>query len=199
MSHYIKQHKNRMAPVIFDDDAVITAQLVTNEDEKLIFHNLQHNGNERKLIRDNGFNYAFALHNAIAHYRRLAYSTREIADIVGISQSQVSRIAKAMQEQAYFESMDKEPKLQKGEHEFKEHMLNHKAAQQAPTLPKTDASDASDSTIATDSSDASDSCKARLNTFNVIDNTVADNIPVRNTNSSLKKLMKKSRHTRNQS
>ena len=189
-SHYIKQHKNRMAPVIFYDDSVITAQLITNEDEKLIFHNLQHNGNERKLIRDNGFSSSFALHNAIAHYRQLAYSTREIAAIVGISQSQVSRISKNLQEKDTYESMEVDHDMQEKELEFREYMLNLRTAQQAPTLPKTDASDASDSNVA---NDASDSCYTRAGDVELFGDTAAKTKPVRNTNSSLKKLMKKSR------
>lgn len=97
-THYIKQHKNRMSPVIIGEDAVMSMQLTTT-DEHLIFTNIHFDENERQLVRDNGFRSREEINKAIAHYRALCYSTREISAIVGLSQAQVSRIAKAQQEE----------------------------------------------------------------------------------------------------
>lgn len=99
-THYIKQHKNRMAPVFLGDDAVMAMQLTTTDDKHLIFTNIHHDENERQLVRDNGFRSRDEINKAIAHYRALCYSTREISAIVGLSQAQVSRIAKAQQEES---------------------------------------------------------------------------------------------------
>ena len=88
-----------MAPVFLGDDAVMAIQLNTTEDQHLLFTNFHHDENERQLVRDNGFKSREEIDKAIAHYRALCYSTREISVIVGLSQAQVSRIAKAQQDE----------------------------------------------------------------------------------------------------
>jgi KaiC/GvpD/RAD55 family RecA-like ATPase len=187
-THYIKQHKNRMAPVIFSNDAVMATQLITTDDEHLVFTNFQENENERQLVRDNGFNGIEQRKKAIAHYTKLNYSTREIAAIVGISQAQVSRIAKALQEPTSRTEPEQDPEMQQKENEYIEFMTNlianQKIQPQASLASKPKPTD------------ASDSCNERYTTNHghVLDDTVYVKKPVRNTNSSLKKLMKKSRN-----
>ena len=168
-SHYIKQHKNRMAPVILSDDAVMSAQLVNNDDGHFIFTNFQRNESERRLVRDNGFDSRNKINNAIAHYRSLCYSTREIAAIVGLSQAQVSRIAKALQEADASDSCNEENKT-------------------------SDASDSCDSFKPSDVSNELESGIASCQLtppFEAIINHEAPVPPRQNTNSNLKKLMKK--------
>lgn len=189
-SHYIKQHKNRMAPVILSDDAVMAMQLVTTDDDYLAFTNFQRHANERQLVRDNGFSNHDERNKAIAHYRSLNYSTREIATLVGMSQAQVSRIAKNLQEPTAIYNREEDPEAQKREQEFNEFMINLPTAQhiasQAPLPSRRDASDSCDA------SDASQSCNQQVN---VLGDEGHDKKPVprHNTNSSLKKLIKKSR------
>ena len=165
-SHYIKQHKNRMAPVILSDDAVMSALLVNNDDGHFIFTNFQRNENERRLVRDNGFDSRSKINNAIAYYRSLCYSTREIAAIVGLSQAQVSRIAKAQQEADASDSCNEENKT----------------------------SDASDSFNPSDVSNELESGIASCQLAPQLNATTNRDVPVpprQNTNSNLKKLMKK--------
>ena len=165
-SHYIKQHKNRMAPVILSDDAVMAAQLVNDDEGHFIFTNFQRNESERRLVRDNGFDSRSKINNAIAHYRTLCYSTREIAAIVGLSQAQVSRIAKAMQEADASDSCDEENKTSDASDSFNSSDVNNKV----------------ESSIVS----------RQLAPFTVT--TINPEIPVtprQNTNSNLKKLMKK--------
>lgn len=92
-THYIKQHKNRMAPVIYDDNCVLSAEL-TLHDGIVEFDDFKPLGNERQLLRDYGFHSHESVYEAIRQLNRCHYTTREIAAIVGISQSQVSRTIK---------------------------------------------------------------------------------------------------------
>ena len=120
----------------------------------------------------------------------LAYSTREIAAIVGISQAQVSRIIKARQEPVFISNYDRDLEMRQLEQQY----LMKMGLIDTPQSP----SDASDSCNEPDScnaspttpnaSDASDACDSS-NSFNSFDSF---NSPKKNTNSSLKKLMKKS-------
>ena len=92
VTHYIKHHKNRMGPVLYNDMNVITAQFGRDEDNGFLqFNELYTGGNERQLLRDNGYDTFEKINQAILHYKSLHFSTREIAGIVGCSQSHVSR------------------------------------------------------------------------------------------------------------
>ena len=179
-----------MAPVIYSDDAVISAMLTTNDDGSLVFSNLQQGNNERQLVRDNGFNSIDQRDSVIMHYHSLAYSTREIAAIVGISQAQVSRIIKARQEPVFISNYDQDLEMRQLEQQYlmKMGLID-------TTQPPSDASDSCNepdscnaSPTTPNASDASDACDSS-NSFNSFDSS---NSPKKNTNSSLKKLMKKS-------
>ncbi len=204
-THYVKQHKNRMAPVIYSDDAVISAMLTTNDDGNLVFTNLQLNENERQLVRDNGFNTIDQRDSVIMHYHSLAYSTREIAAIVGISQAQVSRIIKARQEPVFISNYDRDLEMRQLEQQYLMKMGLIDTPQSPSDAP--DASDSSNSSDASDSrdssnasptalnaSDASDACDSSdsFDSFNSFNSFNSFTSPKKNTNSSLKKLMKKS-------
>ena len=92
VTHYIKHHKNRMGPVLYNDMNVITAQFGRDEGNGFLqFNELYTGGNERQLLRDNGYDTFEKINQAIMHYKSLHFSTREIAGIVGCSQSHVSR------------------------------------------------------------------------------------------------------------
>ncbi len=91
-SHYLKQHKNRMAPVIFNDDSALLLNLSVTASGQFSFDTISTFADERQLLRDYGFTTRQQVIDAIHHYKQCMYTTREIAHIVGISQSQVSRI-----------------------------------------------------------------------------------------------------------
>ena len=100
ISHFIKQHKNRMGPIIYDEMNVITALLGRDENSgSLQFIDLYTGGNERQLLRDNGLKIGEQTNQAILHYKKLHYSTREIADIINCSQSHVSRTIRKYEKQ----------------------------------------------------------------------------------------------------
>lgn len=111
VTHYIKHHKNRMGPVIYHDLNVITAQFGRDEDNGFLqFNNLITGGNERQLLRDHGYNTPEKVKQAIIQYRKLYFSTREIAAIVGCSQSLVLKVirqSETQQEQANSSSHSK--------------------------------------------------------------------------------------------
>ena len=190
-THYIKQHKNRMAPVIYDDNCVLTA-MIDLHDGIIEFSNFEPMGNERQLLRDYGFHSSQSVYEAIRKLNYCHYTTREIAAIVGMSQSQVSRIIKRELPD------DIEPEVAKCEqlleHNFRQEAIKqYEQARLNPQAPlphkpshdsnPSDAFDAFDSTnesSATEPSDAFDSTNVTRPRFN--------------TASSVKKLMKKSRH-----
>ena len=92
ITHYIKHHKNRMGPVVYNDMNVITARFGRDEGNGFLqLNDLTSGGNERQLLRDNGYNSFDQIKTAILKYRKLHFSTREIALILGCSQSHVSR------------------------------------------------------------------------------------------------------------
>ncbi len=184
-THYIKQHKNRMAPVILDDEAVISAQLITSHDGNLIFSNLQRNESEHSLVRDNGFRSREEQYDAIAHYRKLAYSTREIAAIVGLSQAQVSRIAKCLSQDLFISHSFTRPQ-------------QCDASDSYDSCHSSSAFNPSDTLKATDASDSCHSSPSSGNDVQELSDTVAHKISRRwpNSNSSVKKLMKKSRRNK---
>ena len=92
ITHYIKQHKNRIGEIIYDDMNVITA-CIGRDDVKgmLQFNNLYTGGNERQLLRDFGFHNEDQITQAIIRYKQQFFTTREIANMVGCSQSHVSK------------------------------------------------------------------------------------------------------------
>ena len=93
ITHYIKHHKNRMGPVIYHELNVITAQFGRDDTNGFLqFNELYTGGNERQLLRDNGYRTSDEVRQAIIQYRALFYSTREIAAIVGCSQSLVCKV-----------------------------------------------------------------------------------------------------------
>lgn len=196
-THYIKQHKNRMAPVIYDDNSVLTVAL-TQHDGIIEFTDFKPLGNERQLLRDYGFHSQESIFEAIKQLNHCHYTTREIAAIVGMSQSQVSRIIKRELPN------DVEPEVIECEnqlvHNFRQSALKQYEKARLNSLPqfRPKSSDASDSTkgqlqhlsqqpllkpmpqhmlqAINEKSDASDSPRPRVNT-----------------SSSLKKMIKKSR------
>ena len=92
ITHYIKHHKNRMGPVVYNDMNVITARFGRDEGNGFLqLNDLTTGGNERQLLRDNGYNSFNEINKAILQYKQLHFSTREIARIIGCSQSHVSR------------------------------------------------------------------------------------------------------------
>ena len=92
VTHYIKHHKNRMGPVIYNELNVITTLFGRDENNGFLqFNELYSGGNERQLLRDNGYRTSGQINQAILKYKELFFSTREIAAIVGCSQSHVSR------------------------------------------------------------------------------------------------------------
>ena len=92
ISHYIKQHKNRIGEIVYDDMNVITASMGRDQDTGMLqFNDLYTGGNERQLLRDFGFHSNDEIIKAILFYKAKFFSTREIADMVGCSQSQVSK------------------------------------------------------------------------------------------------------------
>ena len=92
ITHYIKHHKNRMGPVTYHEFNVITAQFGRDENNGFLqFNNLYTGGNERQLLRDNGYNTPEQITQAIIEYKKLFLTTREIANLVGCSQSHVSK------------------------------------------------------------------------------------------------------------
>ena len=98
ITHYIKHHKNRMGPVNYHEFNVITAQFGRDENNGFLqFNNLITGGNERQLLRDYGYNTPEQITQAIIQYRKLFLTTREIASIVGCSQSHVSKTLKKHQ------------------------------------------------------------------------------------------------------
>ena len=92
ITHYIKHHKNRMGPVIYHDLNVITVKFGRDENNGFLqFNDFYTGGNERQLLRDYGYSTNEQINKAILQYKKLSFSTREIANIVGCSQSHVSR------------------------------------------------------------------------------------------------------------
>ena len=92
ITHYIKQHKNRVGEIIYDDENVITAQMGRCPISGMLqFNELTTGGNERQLLRDFGYRNDQEITQAILTLHSKFYSTREIAEIVGCSQSHVSR------------------------------------------------------------------------------------------------------------
>lgn len=100
ITHYIKQHKNRNGIITYDDMNVITTTLGRDKDSGVMqFIDFTTGGNERQLLRDNGFNSFKEFDEAILQYKELHFSTREIASIVGCSQSHVSRTIRKHEKQ----------------------------------------------------------------------------------------------------
>ena len=64
---------------------------LTHSNGFLQFNDLYTGGNERQLLRYYGYDTTQQIKDAILHYHSLCFSTREIADIVGCSQSHVSK------------------------------------------------------------------------------------------------------------
>ena len=64
----------------------------------LQFNDFYTGGNERQLLRDHGYNTTEQINKAILQYKKLSYSTREIANLVGCSQSHVSRTIRKHQD-----------------------------------------------------------------------------------------------------
>jgi len=96
ITHYIKQHKNRVGQLVYDDMNVITASLERDDQSGMLqFTNLYSGGNERQLLRDFGFRSDDDITQAILYYKSCFFTTREIAEIVGTSQSHVSRTLRA--------------------------------------------------------------------------------------------------------
>ncbi len=99
ISHYIKHHKNRMGPVIYHDLNVITVKFGRDENNGFLqFNDFYTGGNERQLLRDYGYSTSEQINKAILQYKKLSFSTREIANIVGCSQSHVSRTIRKHQD-----------------------------------------------------------------------------------------------------
>lgn len=99
ITHYIKHHKNRMGPVLYHDLNVITVKFGRDEDNGFLqFNDFYTGGNERQLLRDHGYNTTEQINKAILQYKKLSYSTREIANLVGCSQSHVSRTIRKHQD-----------------------------------------------------------------------------------------------------
>ena len=89
-----------MGPVIYNDMNVITALLGRDENSGCLqFIDLYTGGNERQLLRDNGLKIGEQTNQAILQYKKLHFSTREIANIINCSQSHVSRIIRKYEEQ----------------------------------------------------------------------------------------------------
>ena len=110
ITHYIKQHKNRMGPVTYHEFNVITAQFGRNENNGFLqFNNLCTGGNERQLLRDNGFKTSQQINQAILQYKKLFMTTREIAEIVGCSQSHVSRTIRKHEAQLEKNTQETQP------------------------------------------------------------------------------------------
>ena len=81
-----------MGPVTYHEFNVITAQFGRDENNGFLqFNNLYTGGNERQLLRDNGYNTPEQITQAIIEYKKLFLTTREIANLVGCSQSHVSK------------------------------------------------------------------------------------------------------------
>ncbi len=101
ISHFIKHHKNRIGPVVYNEMNVITAQLGRDENSgSLQFIELYSGGNERQLLRDNGLKIGNQTNQAILKYKKMHYSTREIANLINCSQSHVSRIIRKYEKQS---------------------------------------------------------------------------------------------------
>ena len=99
ITHYIKHHKNRMGPVIYHDLNVITVKFGRDDDNGFLqFNDFYSGGNERQLLRDYGYSTSDQINKAILQYKKLSFSTREIANIVGCSQSHVSRTIRKHQD-----------------------------------------------------------------------------------------------------
>ena len=99
ITHYIKHHKNRMGPVIYHDLNVITVKFGRDENNGFLqFNDFYTGGNERQLLRDYGYSTSEQINKAILQYKKLSFSTREIANIVGCSQSHVSRTIRKHQD-----------------------------------------------------------------------------------------------------
>lgn len=95
ISHYIKQHKTRMGEIRYGDENVITLKMRFDNDTKsLSMCDLCENGNERQLIRDFGYYTNEEILAAIINYKEKCYTTREIAERVGVSKSHVQRLLK---------------------------------------------------------------------------------------------------------
>ncbi len=95
ISHYIKQHKTRMGDINYDEENVITLKMrFDNNTKALSMCDLCENGNERQLVRDFGYYSSEEIINAIISYKEMFYSVREIAEMVGVSKSQVHRLLK---------------------------------------------------------------------------------------------------------
>ncbi len=100
ITHYIKHHKNRMGPVVYHDLNVITAHLGRDGNSGFLqFNDFYTGGNERQLLRDHGYNSYEQINEAIIMYHKLFFSTREIANLVGCSQSHVSKTISKHQNQ----------------------------------------------------------------------------------------------------
>lgn len=95
ITHYIKHHKNRMGSVLYHEHNVITAEFGRDTNNGYLqFNNFYTGGNERQLLRDYGFSTSQQVTQAILQFKNLFYTTREIAAIVGCSQSHVVKTIK---------------------------------------------------------------------------------------------------------
>ena len=107
ITHYIKHHKNRMGPVSYNELNVITAQFGRDEENGFLqFNELYTGGNERQLLRDNGYKTSDEIRQAIIQYHNMHFSTREIANIVNCSQSHVSKTISKYEAQQLEKSTD---------------------------------------------------------------------------------------------
>lgn len=200
-THYIKQHKNRMAPVIYDDNCVLTAALEVH-DGIIEFSQFKPLGDERQLLRDYGFHSHESMIEAIKQLNHRHYTTREIAAIVGISQSQVSRIiSKIIPDDLEPEVIECDQLLAHNFQQAREQRISN-LWQEVPDMPLPDASD---STNQVDASNSVNHCatidlEAMPSLHTSIGNIASDAFDSRkpaprvNSNSSLKKLMKKRRN-----
>ena len=88
-----------MGPVIYHDLNVITVKFGRDENNGFLqFNDFYTGGNERQLLRDYGYSTSEQINKAILQYKKLSFSTREIANIVGCSQSHVSRTIRKHQD-----------------------------------------------------------------------------------------------------
>lgn len=95
ISHYIKHHKTRMGEIVYGERNVITLNLKFDDElQVLTMCDLACGANERQLVRDFGYYTDDQVVNAIFKFKKLFYSIREIADLVGVSKSKVGRILK---------------------------------------------------------------------------------------------------------
>ncbi len=95
ITHYIKQHKTRMGAIQYDDNNVISLAMRFDEQtNSLTMCDFCFGANERQLVRDYGYYTDDEIINAIIAFKEKFYTIREIAELVGVSKSQVGRILK---------------------------------------------------------------------------------------------------------